>query len=61
MMIDDEKNFEWVSVSTAAKRLGLTTQMVYVRIREGKMLDVKEFERGRMPGYLVKMPRQVNK
>lgn len=58
MMADN--NFEWVSASTLAKRLGISTQMVYVRIKEG-MYETQEFQRGSMRGILVKAPKVEKK
>ncbi len=51
-------DFEWVSASTLAKRLGISTQMVYIRIKMG-MYETQEFQRGSMRGYLVKTPKET--
>ena len=56
-MIDEEKNNEWVSPSTMAKRLGISTQMVYIRIKEG-IYESRKYERGSMNGWLVKAKRE---
>ena len=48
----NENEYEWVSVSTLAKRNGVTTQTIRNRIANG-MYETKEFERGRMRGILV--------
>ena len=53
----DENNYEWVSVSTLAKRLGLSMQMVYNKINAG-LYETKTFERGNMKGYLIKVPKE---
>lgn len=50
--------FEWVSASTLAKRLGISTQMVYIRIKMG-MYETQEFQRGSMRGYLIKTPKET--
>jgi len=52
----EDANFEWISPSTFAKRLGISTQMVYVRIKEG-IYEARQYERGSMNGWLVKAPR----
>ena len=45
---------EWVSVSTMAKRLGVSKQTVYNRIKKG-WFDTQTFERGtKMIGILIK-------
>ena len=45
---------EWVSVSTMAKRLGVSKQTVYNRIKKGGY-DTQTFERGtKMIGILIK-------
>lgn len=55
--MDSEKDFEWVSASTVAERLGISTQMVYVRIKEG-LYETQQFQRGKMNGWLIKMPKE---
>lgn len=43
---------EWISVSSLAKREGVTAQTIRNRIARG-MYQTKEFERGSMKGILV--------
>ena len=52
----NEQDYEWVSVSTVAKRQGVTSQTIRNRIKDG-LYEVKEFERGKMKGILVAVPR----
>lgn len=49
---------EWVSVSTMAKRAGVSSQTIRNRIREG-LYETQTFERGTMKGILVRA-QQVN-
>lgn len=51
---NDDK-FEWVTPSEVARREGITTSMVYVRMKEGHY-ETHEFVRGKMKGYLIKTP-----
>ena len=53
----EEKNFEWVSVSDLAKRLGVSDQTVYNHIKDG-LYETMEFQRGTMKGILVKTLKQ---
>ena len=43
---------ELVSVSDLAKRLGVTTQTIYNRVRSGQY-KTQPFNRGKYKGYLV--------
>lgn len=45
-------NNELVSVSELAKRLGVSKQTIYNKIRRGE-LAAKRFERGQYHGYLI--------
>ena len=47
---------EWVSVSTLAKREGVTPQTIRNKIARG-MYVTQEFERGSMKGVLVLAPQ----
>jgi len=57
MMMEDANNYEWVSPSTLARRLGISTQMVYIRIKQG-MYEAQQFDRGSMNGWLVKVRKK---
>lgn len=58
MMVDESKyEWEWISVSELAKRLGITTQQVYNRIKDG-MYETINYQRGSMNGYLVKVKKE---
>lgn len=48
-----EKNYEWISVSELASRIGKSKQTVYNWIAKGK-LETRTFSRGTMNGILVK-------
>ena len=50
-------NYEWISVSELAKRIGKTNQTAYNRVKKG-MWETKVFTRGSMRGLLVKYPIQ---
>ena len=50
------ENQEWVTASTLAKRLGVSTQTVRNRVRRGDY-EVKEFQRGQYNGYLILAPK----
>lgn len=52
-----EKEFEWVSVSELAQRLGVSDQTIYNHIKEG-LYETMEFQRGTMKGILVKTLKQ---
>lgn len=51
MEINNE-NYEWISISTLAKRLGVSKQTVYNKVNAG-VYPTKEFQRGTMRGVLV--------
>jgi transcriptional antiterminator len=50
-----EDNFEFVSISTLAKRLGVSGQTIRNRIKEG-LYETLTFKRGGMNGTLIKVP-----
>lgn len=54
-MAELENGFDWVSPSEMAKIEGVTTSMVYVRMKEGRYM-IREFKRGTMKGWLLKLP-----
>lgn len=49
-----EDNFEFVSISTLAKRLGVSGQTIRNRIKEG-FYETMCFKRGDMNGILIKV------
>lgn len=49
----NENNYEWVSVSEYAKRIGKSKQTVYNMIKANR-LETKSFKRGSMIGLLIK-------
>lgn len=51
----EDGRYEWLAPSEVAKREGITTSMVYFKMKEGHY-EVQEFVRGRMKGYLIKTP-----
>lgn len=50
-------DLEWVSVSDLAKRLNVTNQTVYNKIRCGEYQTIK-FKRGKYNGILVGVAKQ---
>lgn len=48
-----ENNYDWISVSEYAKRLGKSKQTVYNMVKANK-LESKQFKRGSMIGLLIK-------
>lgn len=52
-----EQEYEWISVSEMAERLGVTAQTVRNRIAQG-MYETQTFKRGSMAGILVKAQKQ---
>ena len=56
-MLNDNIEMEWVSVSTLAKRTGVTVQTIYARIKNG-VYETQKFERGKMVGWLIKVPKE---
>lgn len=46
--------YEWISISTLAKRLGISGQTVRNRIKEG-LYETMQFKRGGMNGILIKV------
>lgn len=55
IMAELENGFDWVTPSEMAKIEGVTTSMVYVRMKEGRYM-IREFKRGTMKGWLLKLP-----
>ena len=49
----NENDYDWVSVSEYAKRLGKSKQTVYNMVKANK-LESKSFKRGSMIGLLIK-------
>ena len=48
-----ENEYEWVSISTMAKRLGVSGQTIRNRIKEG-FYETLNFQRGAMNGILIR-------
>lgn len=57
-MENDEK-YEWISVSSFARRMGKTPQTVYNYIRDGRC-ECVSFTRGAYKGYLIKVKKEGN-
>lgn len=53
--MDNKQQYEMLSVSMVAKRIGKTPQTIYNQIKAG-MWDTIEYERGKYKGILVKYP-----
>lgn len=53
--LNDQSEYEWISVSELAKRIEKTKQTAYNQVKQG-MWVVKEFKRGSMRGLLVGYP-----
>lgn len=53
----NEQEYEWMSVSSLAVMLNVTTSTIYNRIARG-VYATKEFKRGSMNGVLVGVPKQ---
>lgn len=51
-----ESRYEWVSISTLAKRLGLSDQTIRNRIKQG-FYETFNFQRGKSRGILVKVQK----
>lgn len=51
-MQNNDNTGEWVSVSTLARQLGVSTQTIYNRIKSGVYV-VHTYERGKMKGILI--------
>lgn len=49
------EEYEWISVSELALRIGKSKQTAYNLIEKG-VYETKTFSRGKMNGYLVKYP-----
>lgn len=50
----NEKEYEWVSPSTLARRLSVSVQTIYNKIKSGNF-EVQTFQRGKMRGMLIKV------
>ena len=53
----NEENYEWISVSELAKRIGKTPQTAYNQVKAG-LWESRTFKRGSMVGILVAYPQQ---
>lgn len=53
----NEENYEWISVSELAKRIGKTNQTAYNQVKAG-LWESRTFKRGSMVGILVAYPKQ---
>ena len=51
--------YEWVSISTMAKRLGVSGQTIRNRIKEG-FYETLNFQRGAMNGTLIRTQKWQN-
>lgn len=54
-----EQEYEWVSVSEMARRIGVSTQTIYLRIKAG-IYETQRIERGSSHGWIIKTPKIVN-
>ena len=54
-MTQTNEQYEMLSVSDVAKKLGVTSQTVYNQIKAG-MWETQEFKRGQYKRILVKYP-----
>lgn len=52
------QEYEWISVSEYAGRIGKTTQTVYNMIQRGELVS-KSFKRQTMNGILVKALKEI--
>ena len=53
----ENEQYEMLSVSTVAKKLGKTPQTIYNQIKAG-MWEIIEYKRGKYKGVLVKYPKE---
>ena len=53
----DIEQYEMLSVSTVAKRQGVSAQTIYNQIKSG-MWETQEYQRGKYRGILVKYPKK---
>lgn len=51
-------NDEWISLSELAKRLGKTYQTAYNHAVKDGRYETMPFKRGKMSGWLVKVPKE---
>ncbi len=56
MQENNNQEYEWVSVSCYAQRIGKSTQTVYNMIKDG-LLETMNFERGTKNGVLIKIAK----
>lgn len=59
-MNERNEQFEWIGVSELARRKNVSTQLIYLQIKEG-LYETTEFARGSMKGYLIKVPKDESK
>lgn len=53
----EANQYEWVSPSTLAERLGVSTMTIYNKMKRG-FYEYQSFRRGKMIGYLIKVAKQ---
>jgi len=56
MQENNNQEYEWISVSCYAHKIGKSTQTVYNMIKDG-LLETMNFERGTKNGVLIKHPK----
>lgn len=54
--MESSREYELLSVSDVAKKIGKTPQTVYNQIKSG-VWETQEFQRGQYKGILVKFPK----
>lgn len=59
-MTNHSDKYEWIGVSELARRKNVSTQLIYLQIKEG-VYETTEFARGSMKGYLIKVPKNESK
>lgn len=57
MQQEENQEYEWISVSCLAQRIGKSTQTIYNMIKDG-LLETMNFERGTKKGMLIKYPKE---
>ena len=55
--MNEPNQYEWVSPSTLAERLGVSTRTIYNKMKRG-FYEYQSFRRGKMIGYLIKVAKQ---
>lgn len=53
----ESNDYEMISVSELAKRIGKTPQTIYNQIKQG-LWEIVEYQRGKYKGILVKYPKE---